>query len=686
MTNRRKAYWCLALFTTLLVCLLVSVAGAQGPPARKGLTVETIFDWRTATDPRISPDGSKIVYVYGWADRMNDTYRSNLWVVSVDGKDNRPLTQGNYRDSSPRWSADGTRLAYISTRAGKPQIFVRWMDTGQEAQITDAEESPSNLAWSPDGTQVAFTKNVAGKPPAGVKMPKKPEGAKWAEPPMVITRLWYRQDQQGYRPHAFTHIFVVPATGGTPRQITSDDYDHSAPEWTPDGKTILTSAIRKPEAEWPPIDPEIYAINVADGTIRPLTDRRGPDQNPKVSPNSRYIAYTGYDEKRYSYAVTKLYLMNADGSEPRLLTTDWDRDVREVFWAPDNSGLYFTSEDRGSRNLYFVPVTGGKVQQVTQGAHWIGSVTIAANGRMAATLTSAQQPGDVVTFTAPKPSPQRLTSVNDSLLASFKLGEVEEIWYDSFDGEKIQGWIIKPPDFDPAKKYPLILYIHGGPHAMYGVNFQHEFQIHAANGYVVLYTNPRGSTGYGQEFGNVIQYHYPGDDYKDLMKGVDFILTKGYIDAKKLTVTGGSGGGLLTAWIVGQTDRFAAAASQYPVINWYSFCGTADMVSMCWRWFRQWPWENPNEYLPRSPISYAGNVKTPTLLITGEEDWRTPISQTEEFFRALRTRKIDAKMVRIPGEPHGTRRHPSHYIAKILFIMDWFDQYAKGEKSPAGEK
>ena len=685
MTNRTKARWCLALFAALLVCLPVSAADAQSP--RKGLTVDTIFDWRTATDPRISFDGSQIVYVYGWVDHMNDSYRSNLWMVSADGKDNRPLTQGNHRDYSPRWSPDGTRLAYISTRTGKPQIFVRWMDTGQEAQITNGEESPSNIAWSPDGTQIAFTKKVPGRLPAGVKMPKKPEGAKWAKPPMVITRLWYRQDRQGYLPHAFTHIFVVPATGGTPRQITSGDYDHSAPEWMPDGKTILTSAIRKPDAEWPPFDPEVYAVNVADGSLRALTDRRGPDANPKVSPDGRYITYTGYDERRYSYNATKLYLMNADGSGARLLSGDWDRRVLELHWAPDNSGLYFTCEDRGTRNLYFVPVTGGRVQQVTKGAHWIGNVTIAANGRMAATLASPQEPGDVVTFTATQPTPQRLTSVNDSLLARFKLGEVEEIWYDSFDGRRIQGWLVKPPDFDPAKKYPLILYIHGGPHAVYGVNFMHEFQIHAANGYVVLYTNPRGSSGYGEKFGNIIQYNYPGDDYKDLMKGVDVMLAKGYIDENKLAVTGGSGGGLLTAWIVGQTDRFAAAASQYPVINWYSFVGTADLgQSMGWRWFRQWPWENPDEYLPRSPITYAGNVKTPTLLITGEVDWRTPISQTEEFFRALRIRKIDSKMVRIPDEPHGTRRYPSHYIAKILFIMDWFDHYIKGKESPAGEE
>jgi dipeptidyl aminopeptidase/acylaminoacyl peptidase len=315
---------------------------------------------------------------------------------------------------------------------------------------------------------------------------------------------------------------------------------------------------------------------------------------------------------------------------------------------------------------------------VTRGVQQFASMDIGPGGRVVAVRSAPKDPPDLVTFTAAQPEPAaRLTAVNDSLLSTRKLGDFEEIWFKSFDGQDVQGWIVKPPDFQPGTKYPMILYIHGGPHSMYGVGFNHEFQTHAANGYVVFYSNPRGSTGYGQTFGNIIQHKYPGDDFKDLMAGVDAVIAKGYVDDRKLAVTGGSGGGLLTAWVVGHTTRFAAAVSQYPVINWHSFVGTADGgYRMGWRWFEKWPWEDPNDYMQRSPLNYAGNVTTPTMIICGEEDWRTPIEQSEQFFRALKIRKIDTELVRIPDEPHGaSRNHLSHRMAKVLFIMDWFDRH-----------
>lgn len=673
-------------FAVALALVLLLTATGFAQISKKGLSVDTIFDWRTVADPEISPDGKQIVYVYGWTDKVNDTTRSNLWIVNVDTRENRPLTEGNeQRDSSPRWSPDGKHMAFLSNKSGGGvQLFVRWMDSTQEAQITNDQQSPSNIAWSPDGQWIAFTKLIPSKPATRIRMPERPANAKWAEPPMYITRLWYRQDGQGYRPNGFTHIFIVPATGGAPRQITSGDYDHGAPEWTRDGQWILTSAIRKPDAEWQHGDSEIYAFNVAEGSVKALTDHRGPDGGPKVSPNGKFIVWTGFDEKRNSYTVSKLYLMNSDGSNPHPLTTHFDRDVQQIEWAPDSSGIYFVSGDRGSQNVHFAPVSGGAVKPITQGAHLISNVSISASGRAAAAVTSPQEPGDVVTFALSSPSVDRLTRVNESLLAQHKLGAVEEIWYDSFDGKKIQGWIVKPPDFDPSRKYPMILYIHGGPHAMYGVGFNHEFQCHAANGYVVLYTNPRGSTGYGQEFGNIIQFNYPGDDFKDLMKGVDFVLQKGYVDENKMGVTGGSGGGLLTAWTVTHTNRFAAAVSQYPVINWYSFVGTADGGhNMGWRWLKQWPWEDEQGALQHSPITFVNNVKTPTMVITGEQDFRTPIEQSEQFYRALKINKIDAALVRVPDEPHGASSvHPTHRIAKVLYVMQWMDDHIK-EKSTA---
>ena len=674
---------------TLPILFCVCFAAAQSDKKDDRLTADLLFQWEQVSDPQISPDGSKIIYVRRWPDVMADKRFSNLWIINFDGSDNRPLTNGKYSESSPRWSPDGKRIAFISDRDGEPQIYVRWMDTGQTTRATGIRKPPANISWSPDGTRIAFTSLVPSEGPKGPRMPPKPEGAKWADPAKIIDRLTYRADGRGYLPEGYNHIFIVPAEGGTPRQLTSGDYEHATgdfsssqqPRWTPDGKQILFSAIRKPDWEWIVGDTEIYAASLADGDIRALTTRKGPDSGPVISPDGKWVAYTGFDEKRYSYTVTRLYVMGIDGSNPRLLSGSIDNDIRNPEWSPDGNAIYFTIGSRGSVNLHAATLDG-KVRQVTQGGQLFGPLSVSRNGRVASTLSSPRKPADIVSFALDNPAPRQLTFVNDDLLEARKIGDVEEIWYkSSFDAKNVQGWIVKPPAFDPSKKYPLILYIHGGPHGMYGVGFDFEFQVHAAAGYVVLYTNPRGSIGYGQEFGNLIQYNYPGDDYFDLVSGVDEVIKRGYIDMENLFVTGGSGGGVLTCWVIGRTNRFAAAVSQFPVINWYSFVGTADFGnSMGWRWFRKWPWEDTEDYMKRSPIALAGNVSTPTMLITGESDWRTPISETEQYFRALKLQKKEARMVRVPDESHGIGGHPSHNIAKILFIQDWFEKHRKGQR------
>lgn len=662
-------------FGASLLCLALSQDGPAAVQAPHRLTPGAIFDWKTVSDPQISPDGKRVVFMYHWNDIMSDASWSNLWIAATDGGDLRPLTTGRQRDASPRWSPDGARLAFVSTRNGRANIFVRWMDTGQEAQITDGQEAPSDITWSPDGRQIGFTKLVPGMPPAGVRMPRKPQGALWAAPPIVIDRLVYRYDGRGYLPYGFTHIFAVPATGGTPRPLTTGDYNDSEPVWSGDGRMIFFSSVRKPDADWALGDTEIYSIPSEGGAVQQLTHRAGPDNHPSVSPDGKWLAFTGFDEKTEGYTVTKLYVMGTDGSVLRLVSGAWDRDVGNPRWASDSGGVYVTSEDRGSANIYFFPLAG-EVRPITTGAQQVAGFSVSRTGRVAAVVTSPGEPQDVYAFNIGRPTLDRLTNVNGSLLRDVRLGKVEEIWYKSFDGRNIQGWIVTPPDFAPAKKYPLLLYIHGGPYAMYGVDFNLEFQMHAANGYVVLYTNPRGSTGYGHEFANLIFDDYPGDNLHDLMKGVDAVVAGGYVDETKLAITGGSGGGLLTAWTIGHTDRFAVAAAQYPTIDWYSMVPTTDNgYGLGRRRFRQWPWEDPEKYLRHSPMNYVGQVKTPVLIITGEADWRTPISQSEEFYGALRLQKKEARLVRVPDEPHGIRVHPSHRIAKVLFLMDWFDSH-----------
>ena len=667
-----------------LFILLIALAATAFAASHDRLTIDTYLDWEYVNSPQISPDGTQVVYTRRWTDKMNDKFEDEIWIMNADGTHKRFLMKG----AQPRWSPDGRRIAYVAQgQPGGAQIFVRWLDAPDETQLTHLERAPANIAWSPDGKHIAFTSLVPSTQSFKINMPPRPAGAKWIDAPRVVDRLDYRSDGSGWRSEGYQHIFIIPDTGGTPRQLTEGDYNHGAAEWLPDAETILFSGVRQPDAEYLQRESDIYAINVKMGQIRQLTDRKGPDTNPTVSPDGKLVAYLGFDQTDDTYIVNKLYLMNADGTNKRVLTADFDRSPAELEWANDNSGVYFVAEDRGTNNLWFESVKGGAPVQLTKGNQQLNFSSLSRNGVAAGLLTTPQAPNDVVVFNIKEPVLRRVTNVNDDVLEGRKLGEVEEIWYDSVGGKKVQGWLVKPPDFDATKKYPLILYIHGGPHTMYGVGFNFEFQQHAAEGYVVLYTNPRGSSGYGQEFGNAIKNNYPGEDYNDLMTGVDEVVKRGYIDPNNLFVCGGSGGGVLTSWIVGHTDRFAAAVVMKPVVNWYSFVGTTDSFSWYYN-FAKLPWEDPAEHLRRSPITYVGNVKTPTMLIDGELDLRTPIEETEQYYRALKLRKVPTLMVHLPDEYHGFNaeasvRHPSNRIAQILYVRSWFDKYRHKSAPPA---
>ncbi|MGH9863640.1 MAG: S9 family peptidase [Candidatus Acidiferrales bacterium] len=671
-----------------LAVLLIPALTAAAEPRK--LTLDLYLEFETVAEPQISPDGAQIVYTRRWVDKVNDRWESGLWIMNADGSKNRFLVKG----SSPRWSPDGTRIAYLAD--GEPkgqQVFVRWMDAeGAITQITRVEKTPENLAWSPDGRWIGFTMLVPKKESWDIKMPGRPEGAKWTEDPRVIQRLLYRMDRIGFIEEGYRQVFVVPAGGGTPRVLTSGDFDHGSSlvsfevsdglSWTPDGKEILFTSLRTADWEYQWSEAEIYAVRVADQSIRQLTTRKGPDQNPVVSPDGRLVAYTGHDWTDDTHIESQLSVLGIDGSNPRLLTASLDRTPEDLRWAPDGSGIYFNLDDRGRRNFYFASLKG-EVRAVTDGNHVLNVADINRNGQAVGTRSSYQQPSDIVAFSLTSPVLTQLTAVNEDILSDVKLGEAEEIWYTSTDALRIQGWIVKPPDFDPQKKYPLMLVIHGGPHAMYNVGFSFSWQNHAAEGYVVLYTNPRGSTGYGSAFGNAIKFAYPSKDYDDLMKGVDEVVSRGYIDERNMFVYGCSGGGVLTAWVVGHTDRFAAASSNCPVVNWMSFAGTTDINLWGYRRFAKPFWEDPSTYLDTSPLMYVGNVKTPTMLMTGVNDLRTPISQTEEFYEALKMRKVPTAMVRFNDEYHGTSSKPSNFLRTQLYLRYWFERFMKKDKPAA---
>ncbi len=672
----------------------------------EGLSAVDIFQLESVAGPQISPDGKSIVYVRRFADIRSDRYYSNLWIVGFDGKGHRPLTDGKFNDGNPRWSPDGSRLAFISNRGGSSQIHVRYMDSGQTSTLTNLQTPPQGLAWSPQGDRISFLALVPKAPPRIAAMPAPPPGAKWAAPARVIDRLHYRFDRIGYLPHGYYHLHVVPAEGGTPRQVTSGDFHHggfgfqsSNASWTPDGKSLVFSANRREDWEHEPLDTEVYEVTVDGGDLRAITDRRGPDFSPAVSPDGRSIAYLGFDDRYQGYQVTQLWVAERGGSvRPRLISGELDRDVANPTWAPNGSGIYFSTSDQGNTKLGFFPYEGSRPGAYKQLLADLGagrsaygggsSFTIAANGNMAFARTRPDRPGDVAAASASNLEPRFLTAVNADLLEQRKLGAVEEIWWESsHDGRRIHGWIIKPPDFDPSKKYPLVLEIHGGPFADYGDRFDFEKQVLASKGYVVLYSNPRGSTSYGEEFGNLIHHAYPGDDFYDLNSGVDAVVAKGYIDPDNVFVGGGSGGGVLTCWMIGRSDRFRAAVSYYPVINWYSWVLTADIPSFGVKyWFPGFPWDYPEHYEKRSLLSVVKNVKTPTMVITGEHDWRTPMSESEQYYTALQLLKVESVLVRVPDEPHGIASRPSHHVSKMLHISGWFDRYrtGKGELETTG--
>jgi len=672
--------------STLIICCATAYAqpaartaqqqgSSRAPRSPALIQLDQYLDWEDVQDPQLSPDGKQVIYTRRWIDKINDQWKSSVWITNVDGSRNRFLLDG----SDARWSPDGTRIAYIAH--GEPngsQVFVRWMDAeGAVSQLTHLTETPAGLDWSPDGKWLAFTMLVPAKNEWHIAMPTPPKGAKWVEPPRIVQKLNYRRDRQGYVEDGSTHIFVVSADGGgTPRQVTTGDYNDGAFRWMPDGKRIVFAGLREPDAEYAWRESEIYSVDVATGNVAQLTHRKGPDNQPTPSPDGKLIAYTGFDSTSDTWVDAKLYVMNADGSNSHVISGNLDRSPAGLIWAKDGSGLYFNVDNEGSRNLYLATLKG-EVRPVTKGAQVLTVSDIDARGMAVGVDASASKPNDVVVFDLRQPgSLRQLTTVNDDVLFGKKLGAQDEIWVSTRDGLKVQGWVVKPPDFDPAKKYPLILEIHGGPHSMYNVAFNFARQQQAADGYVVLYTNPRGSTGYGSAFGNAIKNAYPGRDFDDLMAAVDTVIGRGYVDANNMFVYGCSGGGVLTAWTVGHTNRFAAAASMCPVIDWVSFVGITDGASWYYN-FAKLPWEDPTEHLKRSPLMYVGNVTTPTLLMTGVNDLRTPISQTEEFYRALKLRKVPTAMIRFNDEWHGTSSRPSNYLRTQLYLESWFERWSR---------
>lgn len=660
---------------------------------QKFFSAEDVFELEWADAPQISPDGTKALYVRRSNDVMTDRTRAHVWLASLDGSSHEPLLSGTGSYRSPLWSPDGSRIAYMKSVEGRTGLYVHYLSSGREALLGTFERSPGNLVWSPDGKSLAFTMSIKGSPEKLIKAPKKPKGAKWAEPAKVIDRARYRTNGAGFLELAYDHVFIIPAEGGTARQLTSGDFQHGGSlSFSPDGSEILFSANRHEDWELEAREADIFSVNVATGALTQLTDQPGIETSPKVSPDGRYIAYLRTPVVDQPFVATMVSLMDRDGDNSKALTESLDRRAGNVQWL-SNREIVFTYQDRGENQIGVVGTNGRRrvavegIGGTTVGRPYVsGTYDAGSGGSLVYTKGSAYRPADLYSMKNGKEV--RLTALNEDLLAHRKLGDVQSFTYNSsLDDVEVQGWIITPPDYEEGKTYPLIIEIHGGPHLAYGPHFSAELQRMAAAGYVVIYDNHRGSIGYGSDFANLLKYKYSSpDDFADHMSAVDWAIENGFADENNLFIAGGSAGGIATAYAVGLTNRFNAAMAAKPVINWVSKVLTADSyIGQIATQFPGPPWEHLDHYWERSPLSLVGNVETPTMLITGEVDYRTPISETEQFYQALQLRRVPSVMVRIPGSNHGIAGRPSRLNAKTDYTLAWFEKYRTDKESEAND-
>lgn len=707
------------IHTAIAAALLLACSwGAPLVPAQAAETKRLIsekdllkFNW--VADPRLSPDGSRVAYVRVSVDEKKDTYSTSVWLVSTSTAEVRQLTNGP-RDNSPRWSPDGKSLVFLRSgeKDGKPeppQVHLLSLEGGEPQALTDLPKGTGGPIWSPNGKRIAFTSSTTDKDIAEQAEQKKGDKPKPSDV-RVVKKAIYRVDNVGYLEDQPEHVWTVelPAGPSTPprpaKQITKGEFDESDQLWSADGSRIYFVSDRTRESYYQNFHNDIYSVAVDGGPPTRVTSIEGAVQGLSLSPEGKRLAFWGVLNKgpQLSYYQPDLFVYSlSGGSNPKNLTANYDYDIGDgliadqkpprggsgalPIWSGDGTTILAVAAEQGRANLKLVDADNGDVQDFTRGnQEIIGYSATPDTSKVAMTLSTPTSIGDLFLI-QDSGSPKQLTRINEGLFSQLRMSEPEEITYTSFDGKSIQAWVQKPPGFDPKKKYPLILNIHGGPHAAYGYAFMHEFQWMAAKGYVVLYPNPRGSTSYGQEFGNIIQYNYPGDDYKDLMAGVDTLLARGYIDPNRLGVTGGSGGGVLTNWIIGHTDRFRAAVSQRSIADWRDWWYTFDGAMFQPTWFRGTPWQEEADFKARSPITYVEQIKTPLMLIEGEKDMRTPSAAGgEQLFRALKYLKRPVVMVQFPGETHELSRSgkPNHRIERLQHIVGWFDKYLLGKPMP----
>ncbi len=697
-------------FVHVFVVLLVFSFAASAQ--RRNITEKDIFDFAWVGDPQISPDGSSVVFVKVTVNSARTNYDTSLWTVSTSGAEEpRRLTSGT-RDSSPRWSPDGKFLAFVrssETPGTFPQIYLLPMTGGEAFQLTNIARGAGGPIWSPNGKWIAFG---SGTNPEDIdKQGKQATPGERESDVRVITRAVYRGDGAGYldstRPN---HLWVIdlprdPVDKPIAKQLTSGQFSEGNFVWSRDNSKIYFATDPDPEPYYSAPKTQIHSVPAAGGQSALLAKLDMGVGAMSLSPDGKRLAFnaSAFHDPVQSYTQSDLWVMDvAQNAKPKNLTAGFDFDTgagltgdqaapragggTAPIWSADGRSIIERYTKEGRANLASFDADSGKLTEITKGDQAIMNFRGTSDGtKLVYSISTPTRITDLYVSDRNGSNAKQLTRINDVLFSKLNLTEPEEIWFTSFDGKRVHTWVQKPPDFDPKKKYPLILNIHGGPHAAYGYVFDHEFQWMAAKGYVVVYPNPRGSTSYGQDFGNIIQHNYPGDDYQDLMFAVNEVIKRGYIDEKKLGITGGSGGGVLTNWTVTKTDRFAAAVSQRDISDWSAWWYAADFTLFQPSWFKGAPFEDREGFRNRSAITFVDKIKTPMMFILGEADYRTPPGAGgEELFRALKYRKIPTVMVRFPNEGHELSRsgQPWHRIERLQHIVGWFDKWLMGAAKP----
>ncbi len=664
---------------------------------RRKLTPEDIYNIALVNDARISPDGSQVVYVRTELNREKNDYRSSLYLVPSAGGDARRFTGADAKDTMPRWSPDGSRIAFLSNRSGSNQLWSIPLAGGEAAQLTDLPEPVTAFVWASKGDQIAFVSKADQQKIDEAKV--KADKGELDEPKsdvVRITRLRYRSDgTPGFLDNKPTHIWTIAAGGGAPKQITTGEFDDGEPDWSPDDSHIVFVSNRNEERE-KKRGSEIWVVPSTGGEPAAVVAGVTADfSNPAWSPDGKLIAIEGHQNPLAGGAIgSDLWVVQPDGNGLRNITSALDRTVGDhslsdtasgasvgLVWSPDCSSVLYSLSDSGSAHVRRANIAGGETALVLGGRRRVMQFSASADGsKLAYVVATSTVPCDVYSSNADGSGETRLTSVNEEFLSTVFVSEPEEIHVPSQadDHADIHGWIMKPIGFEAGKQYPLVLEIHGGPHGMYANAYFHEFQLLAAQGYVVVYGNPRGSQGYGNDFSSCTKGVWGSSDMPDVMALVDYAIEQGYVDSKRLGVTGGSYGGFLTNWIIGHTDRFKAAVTQRPVSNMHSFYGTSDIGST----FGDYetggtPWANTEQFIKMSPIAYVDKIKTPLLIVHSEEDYRCPIEQAEQLFVSLKMLNQTVELLRFPNESHGLSRmgKPTHRVERLEAILGWFEEY-----------